>query len=757
MAQFVKGPRPYCVVLCTFTDIPIPAIPISKVLEFVAGDGSGGLFDYWRDISYGQISLEGSQVFGWYPMQYSWVKDSNAGRDRWIAEAIRLATLNQVPLSRFYGVIAVVNAETDDSASGNTPRNLAIALPAESPHYQYGWAWCGKCSALAYSAGAVPGPCIVGGVHDHSSSMAYALSINDASFPGQEGWRWCRKCQILAYAGAGVVGPCLVSGTHDHSNSGQYRLAMGQAGFRGQDQWQWCSKCQGFAYSGQGAGPCVVSGTHDHSRSANYTVPNGGSTVNTMFVGHESGHTLGLQHSWAATPDKEYGDPWDLMSAFHVQGIQTGPYSPSGPGLNAPTLNKLGWLAEDRILTHTPGHGILFPATRQVKLGTLNRPETNLPLMIRVLTPDRIYTVEFRQKLGWDRGMTQEAAVFIHELRSYYTHSQQNWRWCERCLGLHYAGLAPCAAGGLHDLGSSANYRLSLDDPSTGGQDNWRWCSKCQLMAYAGSGASGPCPAGGTHDHHASGDYRLATAGSGQDQWKWCRKCQGLSYVGGENLSACSAGGIHDHTNSLNYLIPHDTNAGGQEGWRYCGKCQGMAYSVRSICPAGGPHVWNNSADYALAHDATAGGQINWFWCSRCMGAVYGGTATSGVCPAGNAHTLTQSLNYRLMEVSGTAASINGQPGWRRCGKCQGLFSGPDSGGQCPATGHHEAAESISYILANWESDTTYLIGQEWLPSSRFHDSTRDITITVDAFDKVAGIAIIGLSGYELIEPGPPP
>jgi hypothetical protein len=32
------------------------------------------------------------------------------------------------------------------------------------------------------------------------------------------------------------------------------------------------------------------------------------------FICHEMGHGLGLPHSWAAGPDMEYGDGWDVMS-----------------------------------------------------------------------------------------------------------------------------------------------------------------------------------------------------------------------------------------------------------------------------------------------------------------------------------------------------------------------------------------------------------------------------------------------------------
>jgi hypothetical protein len=38
-------------------------------------------------------------------------------------------------------------------------------------------------------------------------------------------------------------------------------------------------------------------------------------------------------------------------------------------------------------------------------------------------------------------------------------------------------------------------------------QSNWRWCNKCQGLAYAGN-SQGVCPAGGTHNI-ASDNYNL--------------------------------------------------------------------------------------------------------------------------------------------------------------------------------------------------------------------------------------------------------
>ena len=39
-------------------------------------------------------------------------------------------------------------------------------------------------------------------------------------------------------------------------------------------------------------------------------------------------------------------------------------------------------------------------------------------------------------------------------------------------------------------------------------QENWRWCNKCQGLFFAGN-SRGVCPAGGTHNSGGSGNYGL--------------------------------------------------------------------------------------------------------------------------------------------------------------------------------------------------------------------------------------------------------
>ncbi len=133
--------------------------------------------------------------------------------------------------------------------------------------------------------------------------------------------------------------------------------------------------------------------------------------------------------------------------------------------------------------------------------------------------------------------------------------AQTNWRFCRKCQGLFWGGLAGvCAAGGTHDSSASANYELQ-DQAGDPGQHNWRWCHKCSGLFFAGNPTTGWCPAGGGHEHMPSSDYSLQDAGQSQTDWRWCHKCQGLFFGANPSSGACPSGGGHDYTGSDNYHL----------------------------------------------------------------------------------------------------------------------------------------------------------------------------------------------------------
>jgi hypothetical protein len=122
----VLGTASFAVILCKFNDIAIPDLPISFFGNITAA-GDGGLYDYWNEVSYTQLNLNNSAVFGWYTMQYSFFENTTQPRGTWIAEARRLAANAAVDLAKFHGVIArLLRAAAQHSVGRSWPGRLAL-------------------------------------------------------------------------------------------------------------------------------------------------------------------------------------------------------------------------------------------------------------------------------------------------------------------------------------------------------------------------------------------------------------------------------------------------------------------------------------------------------------------------------------------------------------------------------------------------------------------------------------------------------
>ncbi len=66
---------------------------------------------YWQDISYGQLDLTHSEVFGWFRLDKN--KEDIARRQDLVDWAKKAATDSGVDLGRFYGVVVYINVATD--------------------------------------------------------------------------------------------------------------------------------------------------------------------------------------------------------------------------------------------------------------------------------------------------------------------------------------------------------------------------------------------------------------------------------------------------------------------------------------------------------------------------------------------------------------------------------------------------------------------------------------------------------------------
>ncbi len=135
-------------------------------------------------------------------------------------------------------------------------------------------------------------------------------------------------------------------------------------------------------------------------------------TIDLTGVAHEVGHGLGLNHSRRVGSTAEYGDLWDIMSAYTVyrdtSGTNTPPgskYFTFGPGLNAVNMDLVGWLDPTRVFTAT---GSAF-----FKLRPLHRRDLSGWLAAELQVHGQTYSIEYRAKEAWDAAIPAHC-VLVH-------------------------------------------------------------------------------------------------------------------------------------------------------------------------------------------------------------------------------------------------------------------------------------------------------------------------------------------------------
>ncbi|MCP9261763.1 hypothetical protein DINM_005090 [Dirofilaria immitis] len=139
---------------------------------------------------------------------------------------------------------------------------------------------------------------------------------------------------------------------------------------------------------------------------------------------HEMVHSFHIGHSYSDREINifpfahmgEYDDRYDLMSTANAWMYKS-KYGLSGPGLNGPHLDYLGWLPSNRILYF----GRDGRSSSIIRLSSLSIPHawSNDWLLVMVPydnnDPSNVFTLEFRTPVNYDSGITQEA-VLIHKI-----------------------------------------------------------------------------------------------------------------------------------------------------------------------------------------------------------------------------------------------------------------------------------------------------------------------------------------------------
>ncbi|OZC12049.1 hypothetical protein X798_01230 [Onchocerca flexuosa] len=141
-------------------------------------------------------------------------------------------------------------------------------------------------------------------------------------------------------------------------------------------------------------------------------------------LAHEMVHSFHIGHSYSDRKIKifpnarmgEYDDHYDLMSTANARMYKSR-YGFSGPGLNGPHLDYLGWLPSNRILYF----GRDGRSSSMIRLSSLSIPHAWTKDWLLVMVPfDRnnpanVFTLEFRTPVNYDSGIMQEA-IIIHKV-----------------------------------------------------------------------------------------------------------------------------------------------------------------------------------------------------------------------------------------------------------------------------------------------------------------------------------------------------
>lgn len=112
------------IMLCKFNDQPQEPFTPQLIKDLIAGNGEGSLRDYWMTMSYGNLDMSDSAVYGWVTMPEAY-DQGFLSLSRWEMTQRCLASMLTLGLSSFIqpelhdGLIAIVNANAETGRTGN--------------------------------------------------------------------------------------------------------------------------------------------------------------------------------------------------------------------------------------------------------------------------------------------------------------------------------------------------------------------------------------------------------------------------------------------------------------------------------------------------------------------------------------------------------------------------------------------------------------------------------------------------------------
>ena len=385
------GTHPWLVVLCNFSNSPPPSEGYDRDyyrdLFTPSGSGQLNVFDYWRDVSYGQLSIRGTEVTEWVVARDR--RGTPLSRDRWRsfsrdgkARACANGTTG-VDFSKYWGFVAIFPEAIGTLAKPIDAKATTLELASD-----------------AYFPDTFPDP-------------PFLMDIN----PGKRACerrvrpRCWEQVRVTAVSGNTLTIKRGLGGTRAGGHAENDAVNAGGDLFGSQGQ------LSGLLIKGKRRTLAYAVLAHQAGVSA---------------IAHEMGHGLGFRHSLALSkaPDS-YNNCPDLMSfascvyTFNDAGTAFGtsvvgePPGSKGPGLVAPNLEVNGLIPASERLLYRPATG-----QRTLKLKALGDPNAlgrpghlviRVPARVSIPTDRRrrtrtdYYSIEYREKAGWDRGFSDDS------------------------------------------------------------------------------------------------------------------------------------------------------------------------------------------------------------------------------------------------------------------------------------------------------------------------------------------------------------
>ncbi|HEY6963371.1 MAG TPA: hypothetical protein VI408_15915 [Gaiellaceae bacterium] len=404
VGPIAPGTHPWIIALCKFTDLSTEPSTYTPAYfnQLFTGAGYSGTLDFqhwWKEISYGNIDVAGTKVTTqWYSLgmtRYEWAGLNRYDKIRTCGNAVASDANVGNDFSKYYGILAVFN---DDVLGGTPARTASTTLPGALNATD-------TTITVASSAG-FPAPPFAVVVDDGSTNDAEELHVT-----GVSGTTWT------------------VTRGYENANPANAHNAGATV-----------SLIDGGDLGASGLGAIGVTLNGKNYNLGMVVLP---PETNMGSVQHETGHGFGYDHSRAlsqATTD--YNDCYDIMSwdscdygfigDFGAAGVLNDPTPAKvGPGLDAINLDIMNWMPAGRTYAFPAPSGCTQSAR---DLAALNHPEASGDMEIRIpgaltiplptppggTTSTDYYTLELRDKSGWDRGIPQNSVLLhVHGLNGY--------------------------------------------------------------------------------------------------------------------------------------------------------------------------------------------------------------------------------------------------------------------------------------------------------------------------------------------------